>query len=176
MVTPEVVMSVNLFLFLTSQYPTYFQSTPSKQRQILKTGFTLPLTFSFFHCLFPHRFPIPASTACFHNSLAPQFLAYQSFLAPNHNHVEQSLFLPELQQFVNAIGMKSGTKIIFLVVCSSLFSDIKSLKNVSWELMVSLFVLNLSCSKPVSCVSPSYILELHRGLVFWYVKYLTWLF
>lgn len=53
MVTPVPVMSINLFLFLTSEHPIYFQSTPSKQGQILKTNFTLPLTF------FPLPFPTP---------------------------------------------------------------------------------------------------------------------
>lgn len=44
-VTP--VMLINLFLFLTSEHPIYFQSTSSKRRQILKTSFTLSLTFFF---------------------------------------------------------------------------------------------------------------------------------
>lgn len=51
----------------------------------------------FFSSAFPHsRFPVSASAACFHSSLGPQFLACQSFLAPKHNHVRQSLVLPEL--------------------------------------------------------------------------------
>lgn len=76
-------------LFLTSECSLYLQSTPSKQRQILNTGFILSLTL-FFPLPF-HRFPISASTACFHNSLGPQFLACQSSLASEHNHVELSL-------------------------------------------------------------------------------------
>lgn len=55
MVTPVVVMSINVFLFLTSEHSIYFQSTHLKQNQTVKTGFTLSLTF-FFLSLSSHRF------------------------------------------------------------------------------------------------------------------------
>lgn len=128
MVTPVVVMSTNLFLFLTSDHPIYSNILPKhtfKAKADIENWFYIAPYF-FFSAFPPTDCPYLPLLHVFTTAWDPCFWHVRaSWLLNKHDHVEQSLVLPELLQFVNVKGMKNSEWYKNGKTCSSWFSDTK---------------------------------------------------